>query len=184
MNTHHRLSGSPAAVLVIDDAMATRTGIVELLRLRGYHAFEAADGAEGLNVLRANSQIGLVILDLHMPGASGYWFRDRQVRDQAIADVPVVVFTGIDGMNPQPDAMRGVAVLRKPLAVDELFEVVRAHCAGSTVADDGPRGTPQPASAGCTLHGTEAAVAPLFDASTGSREGHGARGDVIDLTSR
>jgi CheY-like chemotaxis protein len=115
-----------AALLVVDDVDATRTGLVELLRLRGYEAHGARNGAEGLQTLREQPAICVVVLDLSMPGTDGYWFREQQLKDPDLAHVPVVVFTGagrlIDG------ALQGCDVLIKPFSLDHLLQAIARSC--------------------------------------------------------
>jgi CheY-like chemotaxis protein len=55
------------SVLVVDDVHATRAGLAELLRLRGLTVYEAANGHEALEVLRAHPEACVVVLDLMMP---------------------------------------------------------------------------------------------------------------------
>ena len=115
-------------VLIIDDADATRTGLVRLFQLRGYKTKEAVNGAEGLERLREEPHADVVVLDLMMPGTNGYWFRDEQLKDPILADIPVIVFTGA----VEPDTLRqrmGVAdVFCKPVSVDAVLEAVSRHC--------------------------------------------------------
>src|SRR5690242_10127046 len=99
------------AVLIVDDVAATRTGLAELLRLKGYEPLEAASAEEALRVLNARPETKLVVLDLQMPGAGGIWFRQEQLRSENIAQIPVVVFTG--GELP-PDSLGFCARLNKP----------------------------------------------------------------------
>ena len=116
------------AVLVVDDADATRRGLAELLRLRGYTAFEAANGAEGLQLLRDHPHVRVAVVDLLMPGASGYWFREQQLRDPAIAHIPVVEFTGAPDATTPSSHLGVVEVLHKPVAVDALLDVIQRCC--------------------------------------------------------
>jgi CheY-like chemotaxis protein len=115
-------------VLIIDDADATRTGLVRLFQLRGYKTKEAVNGAEGIERLREEPRTDVVVLDLMMPGTNGYWFRDQQLKDPALADIPVIVFTGA----VEADTLRrrmGVAdVFCKPVSVDAVLEAVNRHC--------------------------------------------------------
>ncbi len=116
-------------VLVIDDVDATRTGLVELLRLRGYDALNAASGAEGLRMLREDPRICAVVLDLLMPGTNGYWFREQQLTDPSIAGVPVIVFTGAGKEEAEITARLKVSdVLFKPLSVDRLLQAISRYC--------------------------------------------------------
>jgi CheY-like chemotaxis protein len=114
-------------VLVVDDVDATRHGLVELLRLRGYTAHEAKNGAEGIAVLREHPDIGVVVLDLTMPGTNGFWFREHQLLEPALAHVPVIVFTGATKVE-QLDRLAAADVLLKPFSVDDLFQAIERHC--------------------------------------------------------
>ncbi|MGE3404244.1 MAG: response regulator [Vicinamibacterales bacterium] len=118
---------SQSAVLIVDDVEATRSGLVHLLELQGFRAVPAGDGAEALDRLRSDRSICLVILDLAMPARDGYWFRDEQVKDPAIAGTPVVVFSGMP-LDALPKPLAGVEVLAKPVALDRVIEIVARHC--------------------------------------------------------
>jgi CheY-like chemotaxis protein len=113
-----------ATVLIVDDIEATRTGLAKLLRLRGYDTLEASNGNEALESLKAHPETRVVILDLRMPGGSGYRFREEQLREPAIAGVPVVVFTGTEDVEAIKQELLVADVLRKPISVDALLEAV------------------------------------------------------------
>jgi two-component system, cell cycle sensor histidine kinase and response regulator CckA len=122
---HSGMRPTPS-VLVVDDVDATRHGLAELLRLRGYVPREAKNGAEGIEVLRQHPDICVVVLDLTMPGTSGLWFREQQLMEPALAHVPVIVFTG----SATAEELRRLAVtdvLMKPFSVDELFAAIARH---------------------------------------------------------
>ena len=119
----------PRAVLVIDDNDATRNGLVQLLNLQGYRTVAAEDGRTGLDCLRRDPTIGVIILDLTMPGTDGYWFRTAQRADPAIADVPLIVFTGADDAHLEPELLIGTKLLRKPLGIPQLLDTIASHCA-------------------------------------------------------
>jgi two-component system chemotaxis sensor kinase CheA len=114
------------SVLVVDDVDATRHGLAELLRLRGYAPREAKNGAEGIEVLREHPDTCVVVLDLTMPGTNGVWFREQQLMEPALAHIPVIVFTG----SASAEELRRLAVtdvLMKPFSVDELFAAIERH---------------------------------------------------------
>lgn len=115
----------PQMILVVDDVAATRSGLVELVRLKGFEAREAASAEEALLFLADHPQTRLVILDLQMPGAGGLWFRRQQLANPAIARVPVAVFTG--GELPG-ESFGFCARLKKPFSVDELLRLIEMHC--------------------------------------------------------
>jgi len=115
-------------ILVVDDVAATRGGLVELLRLKGFDAREAASAEDALLFLVDQPQTRLVILDLQMPGAGGLWFRRQQLSNPAIAHIPVAVFTG--GELPD-DSLGFCARLKKPFSVDELLRLIEVYGTGT-----------------------------------------------------
>jgi two-component system chemotaxis response regulator CheY len=60
--------------LVIDDSRAARMLIGNLLREQGFTVHEAGDGRAGLEQLRANSDIRLILVDWNMPVMDGLEF--------------------------------------------------------------------------------------------------------------
>jgi DNA-binding response OmpR family regulator len=60
-------------VLVIDDDLATRQGMVEALREEGFDVVDADNGAQGL-ARAATFQPAVVVVDLVMPLLNGYTF--------------------------------------------------------------------------------------------------------------
>jgi CheY-like chemotaxis protein len=119
--------GPRPSVLVVDDVDATRAGLVELLRLRGYVVREAGNGADAIASLREHPETSVVLLDVAMPGTDGYWFRDQQLQDGTLARVPVVVFTG-SANREQLAKLRVNDLLIKPFSVDRVFEAIDRHC--------------------------------------------------------
>jgi CheY-like chemotaxis protein len=118
-----------ATVLVIDDVDATRGGLATLLRLRGYRACEAGNAIEGLRILREERGVRAVMLDVMLPGASGFWFREQQLHDPAIANIPVILFTSAPDVDVDTTPLPVQAVVRKPLAVDTLLDLLSRYCA-------------------------------------------------------
>jgi CheY-like chemotaxis protein len=60
------------------------------------------------------------VLDLTMPGTNSVWFREQQLKELALAHIPVIVFTG----SATAEELRRLGVtdvLTKPFSVDELF---------------------------------------------------------------
>jgi hypothetical protein len=78
--------------LVIEDDPANREMLRRLLTKAGLRVFEAADGAEGLEVAR-RERPGVILLDLMMPVMDGFEFLACLRRDLEINQIPVVVVT-------------------------------------------------------------------------------------------
>lgn len=116
-------------VLIIDDNDATRDGLVQLLSLRGYRTAAAANGRDGLEHLRRDRAIAVVVLDLTMPIRDGYWFRTEQRADPTIAHIPLIVFTGVGDAQLDEAMLAGACVLHKPLGIQQLLDTIALHCA-------------------------------------------------------
>lgn len=110
-----------ARVLVIEDDADIRGMIAEALSLEGYVVAEAGDGVEGLERARERRP-DVILLDLMMPRMDGHGFREQQVRDPALATVPVVIVSACpdDRMHGPPAAGH----LRKPFDLEDLLAMV------------------------------------------------------------
>jgi class 3 adenylate cyclase/CheY-like chemotaxis protein len=117
----------PAKILVVDDTPANVKLLGDLLKVKGFAVATAANGEEGLAKLAAESP-DLVLLDVMMPGLSGYDVCRRIRADPATALLPVVLVTSLD---PQGERLKGIEAgaddfLSKPINQPELFARVRS----------------------------------------------------------
>ncbi|HEX9278483.1 MAG TPA: response regulator [Casimicrobiaceae bacterium] len=116
-----------AKVLVVDDTPHNVKLIGDLLAAKGFAVATASNGEEGL-VKVASEQPDLVLLDVMMPGMSGYDVC-RAIRSApATALLPVVLVTSLD---PQNERVHGIEAgaddfLSKPINQAELFARVRS----------------------------------------------------------
>src|SRR5512138_2541112 len=78
-------------VLVVDDDESVRESLALALELEGYMVLRAAHGIDALLVLRTGIRPDVILLDLEMPVMPGWEFRERQLADPALADIPVVI---------------------------------------------------------------------------------------------
>jgi PAS domain S-box-containing protein len=118
--------GSDEVVLVVDDEESLRAFIRDALESFGYRVLEAKDGIEAIEVFkRDGDSVGLVLLDMQMPGLGGrQTFRRLQEMN---ADLRVVLMSG-HGRESEIDqclAEGVLAFLEKPCRVQELTRVVR-----------------------------------------------------------
>jgi HAMP domain-containing protein/CheY-like chemotaxis protein/signal transduction histidine kinase len=89
-------------LLVIEDDPAEQMSIAELLGEEDIEIRTAGSGSEGLAALKQEPS-DCVVLDLRLPDMSGFEVLERLRDDPALADVPVVVFTGRE-LSPEEDA--------------------------------------------------------------------------------
>jgi len=115
-------------ILVVDDDRDIRDSLVELLTEHGYPAIGVGNGVEALEVLRTSAAPPcLILLDLMMPVMDGREFRERQLENPALAEIPVIV---ISAYNDVADQARALAAehLPKPLSMRPLIDAVRRYC--------------------------------------------------------
>jgi two-component system chemotaxis response regulator CheY len=79
--------------LVIDDSRAVRMLIGKILRDLGFHVSEAGNGREGLEKLRGNPEIRLVLVDWNMPIMDGLEFIEEVRRHRGWDPVRIMMVT-------------------------------------------------------------------------------------------
>jgi len=116
-----------AKVLVVDDTPHNVKLLADLLGIKGYSVATAATGEEALAKMGIEKP-DLVLLDVMMPGLSGYEVCARIRANPETALLPVVLVTSLD---PQEERIKGIEVgaddfLSKPINRPELFARVRS----------------------------------------------------------
>lgn len=80
-------------ILIAEDEEINRAILVEMLKEK-YDILEAADGNTAVEYIsEKNDEIALVILDMHMPGLSGYDVLDFMGSKNLIDKIPVMITT-------------------------------------------------------------------------------------------
>ena len=123
-----RRPGRGADILIVEDDVAIRESLAELLEDEGYRVASAWNGEAALRSLRSSEPPGLILLDLMMPVMNGWEFRQAQQLDPELAVIPVVVVSGDSGVEQKGAALGAVASLGKPIDVDLLLRIVDRYC--------------------------------------------------------
>lgn len=120
-------SSGPPKVLVIEDYEVTRQVLVRVLEQQGFCAVPVSNGAEALEYLSHGGPANVILLDVVMPVMDGWAFRRAQQRDPWLADIPVIVFSALDG-HPI-SGLKAAATFQKPVNLAALLQTVRRICA-------------------------------------------------------
>jgi len=110
--------GRPPLVLVVDDAVTTRTMERNLLEAAGYRVQVAFDGAEAWATLKTDD-FDLVVSDVDMPRMDGFELTARIRADARLGDLPVVLVTALES---REDKERGIEVGANAYVVKSSFE--------------------------------------------------------------
>ena len=110
------------AALVVEDDALVRFDLAQTLEAEGYKTFEAADAAEAIAVLEANSEIRVVFTDIQMPGTMDGLALARYVR---LRWPPTIIVVSSGRCSPRPDEMpSGAVFMGKPYAPQVLAKVL------------------------------------------------------------
>ena len=81
-------------VLVVDDDPDVRLFSVTVLEENGYTPLEAANGEEGLKMIKQEKP-ELILLDVLMPRQSGIRLYRELKTDKSFKDIPIIIVSGI-----------------------------------------------------------------------------------------
>ncbi|MGD0529819.1 MAG: response regulator [Polyangiaceae bacterium] len=122
------------SVLVIDDDESVRLLLESILTEAGHHVVCAADGEEALVRLRGPAP-DLVILDLLLPGMSGWDVLEFMEERPRLSTIPIVILTAY-GEDEEPPASR--PVIHKPVDADLLCSMVATLLSQNTFSVEEP----------------------------------------------
>jgi len=111
-------------ILVIDDERAIRNTLKDILSFEGFEVEEAADGAEGLEMIKAKDY-NCILCDVKMPKMDGIEVLE-QVKELK-PDIPFVVISGHGNIETAVDAVKKGAFdfISKPPDLNRLLITIR-----------------------------------------------------------
>ena len=116
-------------VLIVEDDLAIRETLGELMRLEGFIPELAANGQDAIRLLENGIRPCLILLDLMMPVMDGFAFRAKQMKDVRWAEIPVVIMSADGNLQAKMEKLGGnLPSLRKPPDIDAVIDAVRRHC--------------------------------------------------------
>lgn len=129
MTSHHR----QYKILIIDDDPLNLKFLTNRLSLEGYDTISAVNGEEGLQK-SLREKPDLILLDIIMPGMSGFDVCDQLKALPETRSIPVLFITSLS--SPE-DRKRGLEVgavgyITKPLDMKTLKNSVRNHLPDSS----------------------------------------------------
>jgi CheY-like chemotaxis protein len=109
------------AVLVVEDDPMVRANAVHLLQDLGFPVLDAYNGTEAMRLIRTHPEIGLLFLDVRMPGMSGPELAKAALR---LRPGLKIVFTS--GYVDERALPQEVPFVPKPWRVDQVSEAITA----------------------------------------------------------
>lgn len=113
-------------ILVVDDSPTERFYIADLLGKSGYTVLTAENGDEAVKIARTE-QPGVVVMDVVMPGLSGFQVTRALSRDPETESIPVIIVSSKDTETDRIWGLRQGAkeYMIKPIKADDLLARVK-----------------------------------------------------------
>ncbi len=123
-------------ILVVDDAPDNLSLISELLRDR-YKLKVANNGEKALKIAHAESKPDLILLDVMMPGLSGFEVCQRLKGDPTTRHIPIIFLTAMSGSDDEKKGLELGAsdYITKPISPPILMARVRTQLENKAAAD-------------------------------------------------
>ncbi len=121
------VDGSSARILVVDDQEDNTRLLADLLNIHGYAVETASSGQDALDAVNRATP-DLILLDVAMPGMSGFQVLGQLRGDARFAMLPIVLVTALD---PDAERIKGLEAgaddfVSKPVNGLELLARVRS----------------------------------------------------------
>jgi DNA-binding response OmpR family regulator len=115
-----------SGLLIVEDEVNIRRFVAANLAARGFRVTEAGDAEEGLRQLRLDPP-SVLVLDIRLPGMSGWDLLQTMADDKSLSEIPVIVMTAsATNINfAAPGYTNVVQWLVKPVSVHELIHAVK-----------------------------------------------------------
>jgi CheY-like chemotaxis protein len=116
------------AILVVDDEATILDMIAELLVYEGFHVVTTNQGSVALARAKIDPP-ALILLDLMMPGMSGWQVIAALKASPQTRAIPIVVLSARRDLPETVKELGIVNFLAKPFDIDELLGIVRQYAA-------------------------------------------------------
>ena len=115
-----------ASILVVDDDPEIVALLTTRLGHRGYKVSSASDGHRALELAK-RERPAVIILDVMMPGKSGWEVAKDLKHDPVTKDIKIVMLSAMGKTNELTAAINGAdASLDKPFEFDELERIIKS----------------------------------------------------------
>ena len=114
-------------ILVVDDDVRNVFALTNALEVRGMEVLFAENGRDGLNLLHANPDVDLVLMDVMMPEMDGYETTQAIREDARFTSLPIIALTAkaMKGDRERSIASGASDYITKPVETDQLLSLMR-----------------------------------------------------------
>lgn len=116
-------------ILIVDDDNRNIFALSAVLKSKGYKCVSATGGEEGLDLLKKEKGIAVVLMDMMMPGMDGYQTMAEMNGHPELKDIPVIAVTAQAMVGDRERCINAGAVgyVSKPINVEELTRLLTQY---------------------------------------------------------
>ncbi len=124
----HGVMASKHDVLIVDDKPANLRLLAQMLTEQGFKVRAVTSGARALATIEVTPP-DLVLLDIKMPGMSGFEVCEELKANPQTHDIPIIFISALDEVTDKVNAFRmgGVDYITKPFQLEEVLARVETH---------------------------------------------------------
>ena len=113
-------------ILIVEDDRLSMTLLSDFLNAHGYRVLKTSEGLEAINLAR-DEQPDLILMDIRLPGISGFDVTRLLKQDDQTKLIPVIAVTAFATPGDETTAVESgcAAYITKPVKVDELLTTIR-----------------------------------------------------------
>jgi len=116
-------------VLIIDDDNRNIFALKAVLKAKGYQCLAATGAEEGIELLKQGEDVGVVLMDMMMPGMDGYQAMAEIRNLPEIGHIPVIAVTAQAMVGDRERCLEAGAVgyVSKPINVEILTGLLKKY---------------------------------------------------------
>jgi two-component system cell cycle response regulator DivK len=113
-------------ILIVDDDNRNTFALKAVLSSKGHNCRIASDGIECIRQMKSSTDIGLLLLDMMMPGMDGYEVLGKLRQEEQFIDFPIIAVTAKAMAGDREKCMEAGATdyISKPVDVDDLMGII------------------------------------------------------------
>ena len=121
-----RAAQAAKTVLIVEDDPDSQEAFSAAIGDAGFDVVAVKDGREALTYLRSGGIADAILLDLMMPKMDSWQFRRRQLADENLAKIPVIVVSAARVARASALGFGAATFLGKPVHFDDLLGAITA----------------------------------------------------------
>lgn len=114
-------------ILIVDDDIRNIFSMTKVLEQHKMHVLSALDGKEALILLKENTDVDIILMDMMMPVMDGYETTIQITRDPELSNIPVIALTAKADIGDREKCIEAGArdYIIKPVNIDKLLSLLR-----------------------------------------------------------